>query len=67
MLRRMGPFQTRSGALIQVAGQALRLAAFAAAARVAPGRFARRRDAARWWMRLHRAGLAPRHELESHR
>ncbi|MEA2482886.1 MAG: hypothetical protein QOC55_833 [Thermoleophilaceae bacterium] len=67
MLRRMGPFQTRSGALIQVAGQALRFAAFAAAARVAPSRFARRRDAARWWMRLHRAGLAPRHELESHR
>jgi GT2 family glycosyltransferase len=67
MLRRMGPLRTRSGALVQVAGQAVRFAALAPAARVAPRRFARRRDAARWWMHVHRAGLAPRRELESHR
>jgi GT2 family glycosyltransferase len=67
MLRRMGPTRTRAGAALQVAGQAVRLGLLAPAARVAPGRYASRRDAARWWLRLHRAGLTSRSRLESHR
>jgi N-acetylglucosaminyl-diphospho-decaprenol L-rhamnosyltransferase len=67
MLRRMGAPRTRAVALIQIAGQVARLAWLEPAARIAPGRFARRRDAARWWIRLHRSGLAPRAELEAHR
>jgi GT2 family glycosyltransferase len=67
MLRRMGAPRTRAVAAIQIAGQAARVALLTPAARVAPGRFAARRDAARWWMRLHRAGLASRRELEAHR
>jgi GT2 family glycosyltransferase len=66
MLRRMGAPRTRAVAAIQIAGQAARLAWLTPAARIAPARFARRRDAARWWIRLHRAGLASRAELEAH-
>ena len=54
MERRMGRGRTRTVAAIHVAGQAVRLAALAPLARVAPGRFARRRDAARWWLGMHR-------------
>jgi N-acetylglucosaminyl-diphospho-decaprenol L-rhamnosyltransferase len=67
MLRRMGAPRTRAVAAIQVAGQAVRVALLTPAARVAPARFGPRRDAARWWLRLHRAGLAPRAELDAHR
>jgi GT2 family glycosyltransferase len=67
MLRRMGAPRTRAVAALQVAGQAARLALLTPAARIAPGRYAQRREAARWWMRLHRAGLASRAELEAHR
>jgi N-acetylglucosaminyl-diphospho-decaprenol L-rhamnosyltransferase len=67
MLRRMGAPRTRAVAAMQVAGQAARLALLTPAARVAPARYARRRDAARWWMGLHRAGLASRSDLEAHR
>jgi len=63
----MGAPRTRAVAAIQIAGQLARLAWLAPAARVAPDRFARRRDAARWWVRLHRAGLASRSELDAHR
>ena len=67
MLRRMGAPRTRVGAAIQIAGQAVRIALLTPAARLAPARYGRRRDAARWWMRLHRAGLASRADLEAHR
>ena len=67
MLRRMGAPRTRAVAAIQVAGQAVRLALLTPVAKLWPGRFAQRRDAARWWMGLHRAGLASRAELEAHR
>src|SRR3954449_3366398 len=67
MLRRMGAPTTRAVATIQIAGQAARLAWLIPAARIAPTRFERRRNAARWWIRLHRAGLESRSKLESHR
>ena len=67
MYRRMGARRTRAVAALQVAGQGARVALLTPAARIAPGRYSRRRDAARWWMRLHRAGLASRAELEAHR
>jgi N-acetylglucosaminyl-diphospho-decaprenol L-rhamnosyltransferase len=67
MLRRMGAPRTRAVAAIQIAGQAARLLWLIPAARVAPARYAGRRDAARWWIRLHRAGLESRQSLESHR
>jgi GT2 family glycosyltransferase len=67
MLRRMGAPRTRAVAAIQIAGRLMHLVWLEPAARIAPNRFAQRRDAARWWIRLHRAGLAKRAELESHR
>jgi hypothetical protein len=67
MLRRMGAPRTRAVAAIQIAGQAIRLLWLEPAARIAPARFGRKRDAARWWIKLHRAGLASREELEAHR
>jgi GT2 family glycosyltransferase len=67
MLRRMGAPRTRAVAALQVAGQAVRVALLTPAARVAPARYERRRAAARWWMKLHRAGLASRADLEAHR
>jgi GT2 family glycosyltransferase len=67
MLRRMGPPRTRAVAAIQIAGQLIRLLWLEPGARLAPTRFARKRDAARWWIRLHRAGLEDRATLESHR
>jgi GT2 family glycosyltransferase len=67
MLRRMGAPRTRAVAAIQIVGQAIRLLWLWPLARIAPKRFARRRDAARWWIHLHRSGLASRAKLESHR
>jgi GT2 family glycosyltransferase len=67
MLRRMGAPHTRAVAAIQIAGRLMHLAWLEPAARIAPARFAQRRSAARWWIRLHRAGLARRAQLESHR
>jgi GT2 family glycosyltransferase len=67
MLRRVGAPRTRAVAAIQIAGQLARLAWLAPAATIAPARFARRRDATRWWIRLHRVGLQSRAELERHR
>lgn len=57
MRRRLGPRRTLAFALIQAAGQALRLLWLAPAARIAGPRFERRRAAARWWLGLHLAGL----------
>jgi N-acetylglucosaminyl-diphospho-decaprenol L-rhamnosyltransferase len=67
MLRRLGAPRTRAVAAIQIAGQLARLAWLTPAARIVPERFADRRDAARWWIRLHRAGMRSRAELEAHR
>lgn len=67
MLRRMGAPRTRTVAAIQIAGQMARLAWLKPAARIAPARFEHRRNTARWWIGLHRAGLASRAELEAHR
>jgi GT2 family glycosyltransferase len=67
MLSRRGAVRTRAFAAIQIAGQAVRLALLAPAARIAPGRWGRSRDAARWWIGIHRSGLAPRSELDQHR
>src|SRR3954447_13331476 len=67
MLRRIGAPTTRAVAAIQIAGQMARLLWLEPAARIAPARWERRRNAARWWIRLHRAGLERRSKLESHR
>jgi N-acetylglucosaminyl-diphospho-decaprenol L-rhamnosyltransferase len=67
MLRRMGAPRTRAVAAIQIAGQAARLLWLEPATRIAPSRFRQKRDAARWWIKLHRAGLESRASLESHR
>jgi N-acetylglucosaminyl-diphospho-decaprenol L-rhamnosyltransferase len=67
MLRRMGGRRTRAVAAIQIAGQAARLLWLEPAARIAPKRFCRKRDAARWWIGLHRAGLERRATLKAHR
>jgi GT2 family glycosyltransferase len=67
MLRRMGARRTRTVAVIQIAGRLMHLVWLEPAARIAPERFEQRRNAARWWIRLHRAGLAKRAELEAHR
>jgi N-acetylglucosaminyl-diphospho-decaprenol L-rhamnosyltransferase len=67
MLRRLGAPRTRAVAAIQIAGQLVRLLWLEPLARIAPGRWERRRNAARWWIGLHRAGLASRTALEAHR
>src|SRR3954453_20071084 len=67
MFRRMGAAHTRAVGAIQIVGQMGRLVWLGPAAKVAPRRFAGKRDAARWWIGLHRAALAPRAELEAHR
>jgi GT2 family glycosyltransferase len=67
MLRRQGPVRTRAFAALNVSGAAVRWGLYGAAAVVAPKRFATRRDANRWWTRLHRAGLGSRASLEGHR
>jgi N-acetylglucosaminyl-diphospho-decaprenol L-rhamnosyltransferase len=67
MLRRRGPVRTRAFAAIHIAGQAVRLGLLTLPARIAPGRWARRRDAARWWIGIHRSAFAPREELERQR
>lgn len=67
MLRRMGAPRTRAVAAIQIAGQMIRLAWLEPLARTAGGRWTQRRNAARWWIHVHRSGLATRAELEAHR
>lgn len=67
LLRRRGAALTRAIAAINVAGCLVRWAALVPAALIRPGRFARRRDAARWWAGLHRQGLASSRSLREHR
>jgi N-acetylglucosaminyl-diphospho-decaprenol L-rhamnosyltransferase len=67
MLWRLGPIRTRAVAALNLGGSALRFAVMAVAAAVAPRRFRARRDAERWWIGVHRAGLARRRVLEAHR
>ena len=66
MLARQGLPRTRASALAHLAGPALRWAAAAAGAKVAPGRFAARRDTQRVYVAMHRTGLEPRAALERH-
>jgi N-acetylglucosaminyl-diphospho-decaprenol L-rhamnosyltransferase len=63
MARRRGPALAWTTAAINVAGAAARWALFGALARVAPARFAPKRDANRNWVRIHSVGLRPRVEL----
>lgn len=63
MLRRRGAVRTRTAAAVNVAGASARALLFGALARLAPGRFADRRDAMRRWAALHRIGLRPRAEI----
>lgn len=66
MLRRRGGPRARSVAALNVAGAAARWSLAAPAAVVAPRRYRARRDACRWWVGVHRSGLGPRADLESH-
>ena len=63
--RRRGVAVARATALINCAGMAVRLAAITPLARLAGGRLDRTRESYRYWLRAHRAGLAPRAELLS--
>ena len=63
MLRRRGALRTWATAGVGYAAMAARLALFAPLARVAPERFGRLRDRARWWMDVHRAGLRSRRTI----
>lgn len=63
MLRCRGPLRTRTVATLNLGGAAVRLALYAAAARLRPRRYAQRREEMRRWLRLHRIGLRPRAEL----
>jgi N-acetylglucosaminyl-diphospho-decaprenol L-rhamnosyltransferase len=67
MHRRFGPGRTRAYAAVAFAGAAVRWLALAAAARVAPARYAKRRNTAYRWMTLHREGLGARDFLDQHR
>jgi GT2 family glycosyltransferase len=64
---RLGPARTRAFAAVAFSGMAVRWFALAAAARIAPGRYAERRNTAYRWLTLHREGLGPRDFLEQHR
>jgi GT2 family glycosyltransferase len=67
MLWRRGRLRTSLFAAIAGTGAFVRWALLAAAARVAPGRFAARRDLAHRWASLHRDGLRSRAFLEGFR
>jgi GT2 family glycosyltransferase len=67
MHRRVGPRRTRAFAAVALAGAAARWLALAAAARLAPGRYAQRRNTSYGWVTLHREGLGARGFLEQHR
>jgi GT2 family glycosyltransferase len=55
--QRRGRRRASAFAAIQALGCAIRLLVLIPAARIAPTRFARRRDAMRWWLGLHRDGI----------
>ena len=65
--RRRGPAIARPIALVNCAGAATRLLALEPLARRRGGRFAEHRDNARYWLGVHRTGLAPAEELVSRR
>ncbi|HEV2723950.1 MAG TPA: glycosyltransferase family 2 protein [Thermoleophilaceae bacterium] len=65
--RRRGPAVARAIALVNCAGVAVRLAALEPLAEVRGGRFAEMRDGCRYWLGVHKTGLAPRAELLSRR
>ena len=65
--RRRGPALARAIALANCAGVAARLALLEPLAALSAGRFAPARDAARYWLGVHRTGLAPAAELMSRR
>lgn len=67
MLARRGAAYTRLNALLNLAGPALRASADAAGARIAPARFAARRDVQRRYVAMHRTGLEPAAALRGHR
>jgi GT2 family glycosyltransferase len=67
MHRRLGPWRTRAYAAVAFAGAGRRWLALAAAARIAPARYAERRNTAYRWMTLHREGLGPPNFLEQRR
>jgi GT2 family glycosyltransferase len=64
---RLGPARTRAFAAIAFAGAAVRWLTLALAARLAPRRYAKRRNTSYRWAALHREGLGPRDFLEKHR
>jgi len=66
MIRRRGPVRTRTIAVINIGGAAVRAALLTPAARLSPQRWAERRRELMQWMRLHAIGLASRHRLERH-
>jgi GT2 family glycosyltransferase len=65
MARRRSVPLARAVAIVNVAGSAVRWATFAVLARLAPRRFAPRRNYFRNWTRVHLTGLRPRAELLS--
>lgn len=58
--RRRGPAVARAIALSNCVGVGVRLAALEPLARLRGGRFAEMRDGCRYWLGVHRTGLAPR-------
>jgi GT2 family glycosyltransferase len=67
MHRRLGPRRTRAFAAAALAGAAVRWLALAVAARIAPRRYAKRRNTSYRWIALHREGLRARDYQEQHR
>lgn len=63
MAARRGPAVAWTAAALNLAGTAARLGWLVPAARVAPGRFAARRDVLREWLPIHARGLRPSREL----
>jgi N-acetylglucosaminyl-diphospho-decaprenol L-rhamnosyltransferase len=67
MIRRRGLVRTRMVAVINYGNAALRWFIVLLPARVAGPRWRLRRDRWRWWMRVHRSGLARAETLRAHR
>ncbi|MEA2494724.1 MAG: hypothetical protein QOJ29_2635 [Thermoleophilaceae bacterium] len=57
MRRRRGRVRTTAFAAVQALAQGVRWVLLAAAARVAPARYERRREAAHWWLGIHLTGM----------
>jgi N-acetylglucosaminyl-diphospho-decaprenol L-rhamnosyltransferase len=63
MLRRRGLLRTWATAGVSYATMVVQLGLFTVLAAIRPGRYARWRDRARWWMGIHRAGLRSRRTI----